>query len=92
MFKLWVRHVLDHVGPSWSVPALPFTREDNMTDRQLRKKALRIWRRSFLKLIAFRYLLTPFGTIVRYYNLPDTQLMYRDYFIFGIRVARIHQV
>lgn len=56
------------------------------------KKARRVWLRSFFRIIAFRYLLTPFGTITRMY-WPDgsTEMTYRDYYIFGIRIARIHR-
>jgi len=55
-------------------------------------KARRIWLRSFYtRVIAFRYLLTPFGTITRLYTpTHNASLTYRDYYIFGIRIARIH--
>jgi len=58
-------------------------------------KHRRVWLRSFYtKAIAFRYLLTPFGTITRTHtvvaNAIGGTLTYRDYYIFGIRIARIH--
>lgn len=55
-------------------------------------KAIRTWRRSFyLTAIAWRFLLTPFGTIQREYQVTHNQtLSYLDIYIFGIRIARIH--
>lgn len=56
------------------------------------KSAKRVWRWSFYtRIIAFRYLLTPFGTISWSYRSDDGALTYRDYYIFGIRIARIHK-
>jgi hypothetical protein len=56
------------------------------------RKADRIWRRSFFtRAIAFRYLLTPIGTIKRCYTMSDGALVYLDIYVFGIRIARIHR-
>jgi hypothetical protein len=50
-----------------------------------------IWLSSFvLGMVAFRYLLTPLGTISRWYHLDGGTLTYLDVYIFGIRIARIH--
>ena len=50
------------------------------------------WLRSFyLSAIAWRFLLTPIGTIRReYYVGVGQKIMYTDIYIFGIRLARIH--
>jgi len=55
-------------------------------------EAIRTWRRSFyLRAIAWRFLLTPIGTIRREYHVaPNQTLSYTDVYIFGIRLARIH--
>ena len=56
-------------------------------------KARRIWLGSFFtRAIAFRYLLTPFGTIVRYYHVENVQMAHLDVYVFGVRIARIHRV
>ncbi len=55
------------------------------------RKAKRHWRQSFFtRAIAFRFLLTPIGTIRRAYNWDGDTWIYIDMYIFGIRVARIH--
>lgn len=50
------------------------------------------WLRSFyLSAIAWRFLLTPVGTIRREYQVALNQkITYTDVYIFGIRLARIH--
>jgi hypothetical protein len=57
------------------------------------EKQARIWRWSFFtRSIEFRYLLTPFATVHRTYQVPvNCQLDYLDVYIFGIRIARIHK-
>lgn len=56
-----------------------------MTPRQLN------WRLSFFtRAIAFRFLLTPIGTILINYHLDEGVLTYQDVYIFGIRIARIN--
>lgn len=56
------------------------------------KNAKSTWRRSFyLSAIAWRFLLTPVGTIRREYPIgSDRTISYLDVYIFGIRLARIH--
>lgn len=52
--------------------------------------AKRVWFLSFFRVIAFRYLLTPIGTIQRHYGLANKFISYLDVYVFGIRVARFH--
>jgi len=53
----------------------------------------RLWRQSFFNTsICFRYLMTPFATIVRVYEFGSARFAYLDVYIFGVRLARIHQV
>ena len=52
-----------------------------------------LWRRSFLTTsICFRYLGTPFATIHRTYEFGVVNFRYLDVYIFGVRLARIHQI
>lgn len=50
------------------------------------------WYLSFFTFFSPRYVLTPFATITRMYDRYDVGLSYRDYYVFGFRVARIHKV
>jgi len=53
----------------------------------------RLWRRSFLTTsICLRYLGTPFATIYRTYTFGGNAFTYLDVYIFGVRLARIHQI
>jgi hypothetical protein len=49
-----------------------------------------IWYRSYFKFFAFRFILTPIGTIIRDYHFETCPMRYRDIYVFGFRVARIH--
>lgn len=66
------------------------TPEQKKREAKERAKAKRIWLLSFFRVIAFRYLLTPIGTIQRHYHSPDVILSYKDVYVFGVRVARFH--
>ena len=54
-------------------------------------KATRVWMLSFWRIFALRYLLTPFGTIHRTFHIDGYQVSYSDYYVFGIRIVRLHQ-
>lgn len=58
------------------------------------KQCIRVWYRSFfIRIFAFRYLLTPIGTTIRIYHMSEGHtLEYLDVYVFGIRIARIHRV
>jgi len=41
--------------------------------------------------INFKFIVVPFGTVNRIVPVQGGNIGYRDYFIFGIRIARLQQ-
>ena len=49
----------------------------------------RAWYLSFFfTMFAFRYVLTPIGTIYRIYVVDSRRFVYLDIYVFGVRVVR----
>jgi len=56
-----------------------------------KEKQLKRYNRSWFKPISFQHCLIPFSNIhVRYYGGDDLYYDYTDIYVFGIRIARIH--
>jgi hypothetical protein len=54
------------------------------------QKTKRLWRRSFYCIFKPRYVLTPFAIAIWSYEIGfNYVLIYKDVYIFGLRVARL---